>query len=169
MNNSIGYSGDNLIAYRTVDKSGWQRGPWDDEPDKIQWTDQTTGLPCLIVRGPHGSLCGYVGVPKWHPWHGADYDTPNVDVHGGLTFARACGHGDEATGICHVPAPGEPDDVWWFGFDCAHAGDLTSMAFPEMTRGRLRWPLEDHDVYRDVAYVRDQVAGLAAQCLSRLP
>lgn len=51
------------IEYRgVVDKSGWARGVWDSEPDKIQWQDAETGLPCLIVRGPVGALCGYVGV-----------------------------------------------------------------------------------------------------------
>lgn len=57
--------------------------------------------------------CGYVRVPKGHPWHGKDYDSIEAHVHGGLTFAK----------------PDEPcdkgglDDGWWIGFDCAHAGD----------------------------------------------
>jgi hypothetical protein len=61
------------IAYRTIDKSSWPRGAWDDEPDKKQWQDTATGLPCLIVRNGVGALCGYVGVPRWHPWHGRQY------------------------------------------------------------------------------------------------
>src|SRR5215510_304522 len=162
------------IEYRNVvDKSDWQRGEWDGEPDKIQWPDEATGLPCLIVRGPIGALCGYVGVPTSHPLHGKNYDDCHVDVHGGLTFAHGCAeitrekweawrtrllssahqdeakkypHGDaakrlkewaagldsyEAWGersharhICHTPSPGEPDNVWWLGFDCCHLGDL---------------------------------------------
>ena len=36
--------------YRFVDKSDWDRGPWDDEPDKVQWQDVATGLPCIAVR-----------------------------------------------------------------------------------------------------------------------
>lgn len=50
------------IEYRTADKSQWGEGPWTAEPDKRQWRDEATGLPCLIVRGPHGAFCGYVGV-----------------------------------------------------------------------------------------------------------
>ena len=46
------------IEYRTIDKSQWGEGPWQDEPDKIQWQDEETGLPCLIVRGHMGFLCG---------------------------------------------------------------------------------------------------------------
>lgn len=78
------------IEYRTRDKSGWGMGPWHSEPDKKQWQDEETGLPCLIVRGPVGALCGYVGVPAAHPYHGKDYNDVAVDVHGGLTFADFC-------------------------------------------------------------------------------
>jgi hypothetical protein len=79
------------IEYRdVVDKSEWGPGEWQDEPDKIQWQDADTGLPCLIVRGPSGSLCGYVGVAPGHPMHGKHYDAVDVEVHGGLTFARGC-------------------------------------------------------------------------------
>jgi len=33
-----------------------------------------------------GHLCGYLGVPKPHPWYGLDYDQIDADVHGGLTY-----------------------------------------------------------------------------------
>lgn len=111
------------IEYRTIDKTAWGEGPWVTEPDKRQWLDPATGLPCLIVRGPHGALCGYVGVAAGHPLHRKGYDDVDVSVHGGLSFAEGCSHGDESKSICHMPDPGEPDDVHWFGFDCAHAGD----------------------------------------------
>jgi hypothetical protein len=78
------------LEYRTIDKSAWGRGPWQSEPDKMQFTDEATGLPCLIVRGPSGALCGYVGVGKSHPYFEKDYDDCGVSVHGGLTFARFC-------------------------------------------------------------------------------
>lgn len=74
------------IEYRTVDKSQWGDGPWQSEPDKKQWTGES-GLPCLIVRGPHGALNGYVGVPKGHPAYGEHYDSIDVRAHGGLTYA----------------------------------------------------------------------------------
>lgn len=164
------------IEYRDViDKRDWARGPWDDEPDKVQWRDEDTGMTCLIVRGPRGALCGYVGVPVGHPWHGKEDDDCGLyqpkpegyeedwypDVHGGLTYAASCGHGSNpAKGICHVPGPGEPDVIWWLGFDCAHAGDLTNMAHPAHIRER--WPDRD-DQYRDISYVRGEVRKLAAQ------
>lgn len=182
------------IEYRSVDKSDWLAGPWQGEPDKRQWRDPETGLPCLIVRsGASGALCGYVGVALGHPLHGIGYSEPAqlpsetamrllegrgysdlyaddaatgeacpealFDVHGGLTFSRGCGHNDNpAEGICHVPGPGEPDDVWWFGFDCSHAGDLA----PSYGR-RLMFA---GDTYRDLAYVEGWVQSLARQLAS---
>lgn len=147
------------LEYANTDKSAWADGPWMREPDKRQWSDEATGLPCLIVRGPSGALCGYVGVSKGHPAHGKGYDDVEADVHGGLTFADSCGHGDDpAQGICHIPGPGEPDDVWWLGFDCAHYGDL-SPAYDRPGRG---------GEYRTLPYVASECASLASQlALSR--
>jgi hypothetical protein len=67
------------MEWTNRDKSEWARGPWDHEPDKMQWQDEATGLPCLIVRGPAGALCGYVGVGPTHPWFGIGYsECPSV-------------------------------------------------------------------------------------------
>jgi hypothetical protein len=61
----------------------------------------------------------------------------------------------------HVPEPGTSDDVWWFGFDCAHLGDLAP--------GMLRAGFDGFqgDVYRDVNYVAREVTSLAAQLAER--
>ena len=209
------------IEYRTIDKSGWSRGEWDDEPDKMQWVDEQTSMPCLIVRNNGGALCGYVGVGRNHPLFGKDYNdcispekhegpvdyhyecTPSgiLEAHGGITFADGCHtatregfekmrasvqkHKDEATrfpvgdsarwlrdwlpmlgdfelfkrrveatAVCHVGDDLEP--VWWFGFDCAHCGDV-SPAY-----GRFM-SISDGDTYRNLAYVQEQCAGLARQ------
>jgi hypothetical protein len=210
--------------WTTVDKSEWGRGPWDDEPDKVQFTDEATGLPCLIVRNRGGALCGYVGVPKAHPWHGVDYSGctraekcggpycghgPDVDVHGGLTFADSCAtpteeryrksgeiaegcraeaakfpkgdsakrvreweeHGRtfetwaariQATSICHLVGPGEPDDVWWFGFDCSHSGDV-SPAYDRLYADHGIGRLSEYESYKGIGYVKAQIRSLARQ------
>jgi hypothetical protein len=137
-------------------------GPWDGEPDKAQWIDQDTGLDCLIVRNRLGTLCGYVGVPAGHPWHGQDYDAVDADVHGGLTYSARCQEYGAEHGICHVPEPGRPDDVWWLGFDCGHLGDLAP-GMESVRRAAGLPPLSRHETYRDVAYVRAQCQQLAAQ------
>jgi hypothetical protein len=119
------------------DKSHLLPGPWQHEPDKVQWVDADSGLDCLAVRNTLGNWCGYVGIPRDHPWAGAaSYDDVSAAVHGGLTFGpHPCTAYDpkrwrdagafEASAICHVPFAGRPDDVLWLGFDCAHAGDLS--------------------------------------------
>lgn len=153
------------IEYRTIDKSQWGEGPWQNEPDKIQWQDEETGYPCLIHRAHKelGHLCGYVGVPHGHPAYNKDYAAvPDIDVHGGLTFAGPCQSGpDESHGICHKPEPGEPDDIYWLGFDCAHLWDYA----PAMVAGvRARGiSYGENDVYRDIAYVTSECQKLAKQ------
>lgn len=177
-----------LIEYRNVvDKSDWGPGPWQDEPDKKQWQDEATGYPCLIVRNTWvtGALCGYVAVSKDHPLHGKGYSEERVfpctecsdgwhsscrpehhiEVHGGLGFADSCHHGgDPSVGVCHIPGEGEPDEVWWFGFDCSHAFDHSPMleaTFRELCP--VSRALSGREAYRDFAYVEGQVAEMARQ------
>jgi hypothetical protein len=145
------------IEYRTFDKRSWGPGPWQGEPDKKQWQDETTGYPCLIVRNSAGALCGYVGVRKSHPNYEQGYEEPEVYVHGGLTFADRCQQEQhDCEGICHKVAKGEDDDVWWFGFDCLHAGDSS----PPVHDGRSHF---NYGEYRDFAYVTSEVASLVDQ------
>lgn len=35
-------------ATAPIDKSAWGPGPWQDEPDRVEW--EHAGLPCLMVR-----------------------------------------------------------------------------------------------------------------------
>jgi hypothetical protein len=167
------------------DKTSWGLGPWQDEPDKAQWVDPDTGLPCLMVRNQLGALCGYVGVDDSHPWHGKSYSAPvkgsctewctddyhdghtpegRVTVHGGLTFAAACAGDPETHSICHVAGPGEPEPLWWFGFDCAHLGDMVpAMAARERERGLSPIPSPFGDYYKDLGYVKAECSRLAKQ------
>lgn len=157
-------------VYSTVDKAGWGDGPWVDEPDKIQWTDEATGMACLVKRNHHGAWCGYVGVEPGHPDYGRAYDDVDVEVHGGLTYADGCQHGDEATSICHVPEPGKPDDVWWFGFDCHHAFDYApafEIRMREISTSDLYELGSRHVVYRTLAYAQAETRSLAAQLAAR--
>lgn len=157
--------------YRTEDRSEWGTGPWDSEPDKAVWIDEATGLAAMIRRGGRGSLCGYVGLPESHPWHGKGYSECTlaepcgedwcdhgtgymVDVHGGLTFAGACDdEGDPAESICHLAEDGRP--VWWFGFDCAHHMDVAP--------GYAKYRVGQRGTYRTLPYVVAEVSKLAGQ------
>lgn len=224
-----------------VDREGWGSGGWDNEPDKVEWLDLVTGLPCIALRSQFGSWCGYVGVDKSHCLYGIGYsDAVELDVdimadlldargvlnlyeddlmqrsvrlesisavHGGVTFAdgetkistkewkdharylknseaEAKGYpvGDAArrikewdpliqdyelwrdrmvkTRICHGEAPNH----WWFGFDCAHAGDLAPGL--ESTLRSVGSGGHSTDKYRELSYVQNECAELAAQLKS---
>ena len=146
-----------------VNRETWAAGPWDDEPDKMQWTDEATGLPCLIKRNSIGALCGYVGVTRDHPLYETCYTDAEtqaaIDVHGGLTYSDKCQDGPDPSTICHLPEPGEPDDVWWFGFDCGHGWDYWP-GMPDVFRNM------SPAYYRDVAYVQGQITELAKQLVA---
>ena len=156
------------IEYITQDKSEWGEGPWNNEPDKIQWLDKNTELPCLIVRNRGGALCGYVGVSPSHPLHGVGYNdgdwetSPEAifNVHGGLTFTGSCMQGDKSKVVCHVPDKGEEDNIWWFGFDCAHCEDY-SPAYEARYKGLKIGDFGGE--YRTIEYVLKEVRQLASQ------
>jgi hypothetical protein len=137
---------------RKIDRAGWGTGPWDGEPDRIEW--RYKGLPCLMVRTDMGSLCGYVALPSEHPLFEKNYDDIGVNVHGGLTYASHC-----QGAICHVPQNGEPDNVWWLGFDCAHGGDFIPKFNKYEVLGIRNFPGK----YRDTQYVKKEVERLADQ------
>lgn len=150
------------------------RDAWLTEPDEKAWVDPTTGFACLALRGPHGGWCGYVAVPLEHPAHGLNYYTSSYDIedyealtpakvaiqrqvneitaHGGLTYAGG-----------RRPMPNDgPDASWWFGFDCAHAGDFSPKFDRPETLGRATgWG--GSNTYRTLPYVEEQITGLAAQ------
>lgn len=112
------------------------------------WTT-AAGLRAIVLLTRLGHRCGYVGVPKAHPLHGAPYDAPcaalapiaddtPIGKRGLLTvFGLACNdtqdrrrtpavvfdvHGGltYSGGDRGYPVVG---DEWWLGFDCAHADD----------------------------------------------
>lgn len=147
-------------------RAGWAAGPWDIEPDLVEWRHRDHSLALLVVRSPLGAWCGYVAVPPGHPLHGKPIDDANVEVHGGLTYADAC-----SGSICHVPGPGEPDDVWWLGFDCGHAFDVMPgveagirQAYEAMGKERPSCAAFDSlNTYRDLDYVMAEVESLAKQ------
>lgn len=145
-----------------LNRADWGPGPWDDEPDKVSWTDEETDLPCLLVRNQMGAWCGYVAVEPGHPLHGTDGYTVDLRCHGGITFSDFCQkRGPEEGRICHIPTPGRSGNVYWFGFDAAHAFDLV----PSMVRlwGELGYTSREHLSYRSASYMRAECESLARQ------
>jgi hypothetical protein len=170
-------------TYGLTDRKGWPSGPWDLEPDRVEW--RAHGLHCLMVRPHHGAWCGYVALPPGHPWREMDLDGsrydfegnekpgwPDISVHGGITYGPSpCmeaidGHSTNL--VCHVPTPGEPDDVRWVGFDTRHCFDLCASDVALDVRlglGRHAYGR----VYRDLAYVAEQTECLARQAAEAMP
>ncbi len=68
-------------------------------------------------------------------------------MHGGLTYAAEC-DGDD---ICHTPEPGEPEHMWWVGFDCAHGFDCVPVLH------KLSDSVGPTDHYRTVDYVTKEL------------
>lgn len=145
----------------SMDKSAWGDGPWQTEQDFLEWVDGATNLRCMIVRAEWGHLCGYVGVPASHPSFQQDVFTmkDRPAAHGGCNF--------------NAESDTEQGRVWWIGFDCGHAFDLSPGALPLMekmggmgdTVRKIMRTFTDHDcrIYRDWGYVQNQVAQLALQ------
>lgn len=133
-------------------------GPWQAEDvDRADWIDADTDLDCMVLRGPGGAWCGYVGLPPGHRFHGSGWDDPDVRVHGGLTFANSCQESEDPNAICHVPQPGRPAEVWWLGFDCSHALDR-SPRMEALAPGFMY--LQE---YRTFEYVKQETEALAKQ------
>lgn len=160
------------VTREPVNRAGWTSGPWDGEPDRIEFRT-AVGYHAIVLRQPSmGHLCGYVAVPPGHPYHGKSYDsgprgdydadepdysshdeTASLDVHGGITYGGKC-HGP----VCHVPAPGEPADVWWLGFDAAHGFDESTRRLALGSLGNWRG-----SSYKTIGYMRAECERLAEQ------
>lgn len=156
------------------------------------------GYKCVVTFGVMGHRCGYVGVPKNHSLYRKHYDEHleikktdigDREVSGIFPLLGAYLDDDERIMIeayfqCHggitYAGGGEnskypiESDLWWFGFDCGHAGDKADLTyamqkFPnrqEEYRTRLiienKYHIED-DVIRTEEYVAEECKKLAEQ------
>jgi len=159
------------------------------------WTT-AAGFRAVVLMTSMGHRCGYVGLPAGHPLHGVEYShscpalkppagdepvgkrspiavmcaafdesrmqTPEMvfNVHGGITYSG---------GKADYPAPS--DGLWWYGYDCAHAGDGKSPEY--IAEQRLKYPDEPFmwgddfgDEYRDLDYCVAECESLASQIAS---
>lgn len=96
-------------------RAQWRPGPWRDEPDLVEWRAEGTPYPLMIVRAEGGTLCGFVGVPVGHPFHGKWYreglNWHRPELPEDIATSRPC------DGVL-LPIEG-PTTCWWLGF---HAG-----------------------------------------------
>ena len=153
------------LGVKFMDLRMWPKGPWDEEPNQAAWQDEDTALFCFFAREDDGTLSGFVGVPMSHPLYGKQaQELGHLGVHGRVVLAD---ENPRALGWRTDPHP-LPSRTWWIGFKTSGYGDL----IPEDLR---RYPesekeLQDRldDTYRDVEFVKEQCAHLAAQLRSPL-
>jgi hypothetical protein len=153
-------------------------GPWENEPDELQWVDPATGYPCRILRNPMGALCGYVGVDSKHPLHKVRYSYDDNGprmlfyVHGGLTFSdHFTARANKFKGLCfEFTYFKDLKEFWWFGFDCAHHGDFYPgvKLFPKVSckKDIPGVPYTEdlsETAYKDINYVTQECHKLARQ------
>ena len=146
------------------------------------------GLRAVVLMTELGHRCGYVGIPTTHPLHGVEYDQrheslkldPNrstekmsplllfaaagseieelnrpdyvFEVHGGITYSG---------GSAEYPA--ESGNLWWFGYDCGHAGDAPDPASTHATRMQALGFANSGGIHRSLDYCIDECESLAKQ------
>jgi hypothetical protein len=89
-------------------------------PNDVLARGEHAGFHWIVMHNGWGIRCGYVRIPAGHPWHGADRNSVDPDVHGGVTFCKP-----------DVPCDaGGPDDALWYGFDCGGAFDAPDPGLP---------------------------------------
>jgi hypothetical protein len=150
-----------------VDKSEWGDGPWQGEPDLIEWTSEAPPhFWCQVARSDFGNLCGYCAVPAGHPAHGWSRSTSDArfDVHGGITWSG--------------PGVG---GLWVLGFDCGHGNMDVQPALDARMRDAMGRSQSDamnaidmgsdafRVTYKDLAFVRAAVESLARQLAALTP
>lgn len=176
-----------LQIYHNPDRRPDGDGPWNNEADKVAWTDAETGLACIMLRQENGTISGYVGVGPDHPLFGFNADAVPLGVsqavHGGVTYGKPCEVNrfadvpwgkprKERYTVCHVSRVRivqdyrtvqatenefDHEDLWWLGFDTNHPGDLIPGKRRDGRKG---------DVYRNQAFVYENCIKLARKLAS---
>lgn len=154
------------------------------------------GYRAVVIMGDLGHRCGYVAIPAGHPLHGVDYSAESealakipddeplgkrsaiallccaaegrikqspemaFNVHGGLSYSG---------GNAGYPVPSS--GLWWFGFDCGHAGDAQSPEY--IAKQRAEYPDKPYmwrdygGEHRTLDYCVDECESLARQIVEK--
>ena len=133
---------------------------------KLEKEFESNGLKCAVLFMSIGHRCGYVGVPIGHSLFGLQYmDIDNdIDVHGGITYSDK-----------NDNYPIKDNELWWFGFDCAHHGDaqdyeqafnyglISKESYERYQELEDKWPTEG--IKRGCGYVESECKLLARQLM----
>ena len=114
-----------------------------NRPADVLAKGERFGFEWIVLHNGMGYRCGYVRIPKGHPWHGKDYEEISAEVYGGLTFSES-----------------DEDGAHWVGFDCMHAGDSLDRHLRASDPFRLSHP---GAVIRTQEYVESECRSLCNQ------
>lgn len=150
------------------------------------------GLECIVIMTDMGYRCGYAGIPESHCLYGIKYsketyklnaflETVNTDkytidktdvvalfcggaknnvttaiqVHGGVTYSDTSGK-----------YPVKADKLWWFGYDCGHAGDAKDLTAVSDSLREIELKYPTGGVLRTTDYCIEECESLADQLLA---
>jgi hypothetical protein len=142
----------------SMDKTDWPDGPWKDEPDYVSWVDKDTMYRCVLQRNVVGAWQGRVGISADHPLFMIPYTNPiyqHIDVHGDIMYTSFIAADDQYFS--------PPQRSWWIGFDTMREDDYTPGYKPKQKNLKLIPEYAATIVYRDIAYVTDEIQFLAVQ------
>jgi len=138
---------------------------------KVELEFEHENHKCVVIFTDMGHYCGYVAVEQKSPLYGIKYNedlkkpellkelnqttigkrgvlpvfcwdgketTPEIlfNVHGGITFSRK-----------NNDYPIKNNNLWWFGFDCAHAGDKK-----DLTKLKKYFPKEHEKIINSLYF-----------------
>lgn len=130
-------------------------GPWIDEDDYEEF--QHNGIDCKIVRIAldsqtdksiwGGYWCGYVKVPKNHPFYSKEGYDIDVSCHHGVTYNEMI------------------NEDRWIGFDCAHCFDVVPTITKMMKEKEMsaKYPLYEIASYKTQEYAKQVCRDMADQ------
>ena len=144
---------------------------------------------CVVLMTDLGHRCGYVGISPNHSLYKKEYsdtipeelksklekvlcepigkrgiidilchdpENPRIgilfDVHGGITFSRGDGK-----------YPIEKENIWWFGYDCAHAGDGKDLSVVSESIREIELMYPNNDPVRSLEYCIKECESLSDQ------
>ena len=123
---------------------------------------EVEGFKCVILGSYFGHRCGYIAIPKEHELYGKDYDSIDIDIHGGFTYA------EYSEGEYPIKSD---ENVWWIGFDCAHYMDAKDLNLMDKFEDKelleyeisLREKLGQYGTVKTVEYVENELINAVKQ------
>lgn len=113
------------------------------------------GFKYMVLQMTLGHLCGYVQVPKGHPYYGKDYEAMNIDCHGGLTYSSMSD--GKPYKMTEIDYSKYFTKGFWIGFDYAHSGDWSFYHADSEFNKKYNTMTQPFEVEKECMHVIDQL------------